>query len=92
VYRGKPSYQPGSHPVSWPWLSSDSRYFGIATWAPVSPPVVVVFEKSRLGWSCESVTTMTPAMVITVMAPGTHHQLVREDAGATGAGSVDGLS
>ena len=43
--------------------------------APVSPPVVVVFVSSMPGWSCESVTTMTLAIVITVMAPGTHHQL-----------------
>ena len=47
--------------------------------APVSPPVVVVFVSSMLGWSCDSVTTMTLAIVITVMAPGTHHQLPRDD-------------
>ena len=45
--------------------------------APVSPPVVVVFVSSMLGCSCDSVTTITLAMVITVMAPGTHHQLAR---------------
>ena len=43
--------------------------------APVSPPVVVVFVSSMLGCSCDSVTTITLAIVMTVMAPGTHHQL-----------------
>ena len=43
------------------------------------------------GCSCDSVTTMTLAMVITVMAPGTHHQLPRgrrvEPPPAAGRGS-----
>jgi hypothetical protein len=58
--------------------------------APVSPPVVVVFVKSMLGCSCERVTTITLRMVITVMAPGTHHQSLREDvvSGAGGPVSV----
>ena len=43
--------------------------------APVSPPVVVVLEKSRLGWSCQRVTAITAPMVRMVMAPGTHHRL-----------------
>ena len=55
--------------------------------APVSPPVVVVLVSSMLGWSCESVTTITVAMVMTVMAPGTHHHPVRSVGAATGAGS-----
>src|SRR5580693_8281669 len=50
----------------------------MAMWAPVSPPVVVVFVNSMPGCSCESVTTMTLAIVITVMAPGTHHQVPRD--------------
>ena len=52
--------------------------------APVSPPVVVVFVNSMLGCSCDSVTTITLAMVITVMAPGTHHQLPRDEPWASG--------
>ena len=44
-----PSYQPGYQPVRWPWLSSVSRYLGIAMCAPVSPPVVVVSVNSMLG-------------------------------------------
>ena len=51
----------------------------MAMCAPVSPPVVVVFVSSMLGCSCDSVTTMTLAIVITVMAPGTHHQLPRDE-------------
>ena len=65
--------------MRWPWLIRVSRNFGIAMCAPVSPPVVVVFVSSMLGWSCDSVTTMTLAIVITVMAPGTHHQRPRSD-------------
>ena len=60
-----------------------SRNLGIAMCAPVSPPVVVVFVSSMLGCSCDSVTTITLAMVITVMAPGTHHQLPRDGAWAS---------
>ena len=59
--------------------------------APVSPPVVVVFVSNMPGWSCESVTTMTLAIVITVMAPGTHHQLPRDEVRPVrGAGSAAG--
>ena len=65
--------------MRWPWLISVSRNLGIAMCAPVSPPVVVVFVSSMPGWSCDSVTTMTLAIVITVMAPGTHHQLPRDE-------------
>ena len=62
--------------------------------APVSPPVVVVFVSSMPGCSCDSVTTMTLAIVITVMAPGTHHQLPRDEVwvGFWRAGSAIGGS
>ncbi len=60
----------------------------MAMCAPVSPPVVVVLVKSRLGWSCDSVTTITAAMVTKVMAPGTHHQAARRrDRRGGGGGS-----
>ena len=63
----------------------------MAMWAPVSPPVVVVVVSSMLGCSCDSVTTMTLAIVITVMAPGTHHQLPRDEVSASAAtGAVSG--
>ncbi len=65
---------------------SDSRYLGIAMCAPVSPPVVVVFERSRLGWSCHRVTAMTLPIVMMVIAPGTHHQAGRPERAKAGAG------
>ena len=64
----------------------------MAMCAPVSPPVVVVFVKSKPRWSCEMVTTMTLAMVMTVMAPGTHHHWPRPDRRARADGAEDGAS
>ena len=54
-------------------------------WAPVSPPVVVVFVSSMCGSSCDKVTTMTLAIVMTVMAPGTHHHVPRDEVPRVGA-------
>src|SRR5580704_16384469 len=65
---------------------SVSRYLGIAMCAPVSPPVVVVLLKSRFRWSCDTVTTMTLAIVMIVMAPGTHHQEARPEPARVRAG------
>src|SRR5215472_2347129 len=66
-------------------------YQGMATCAPVSPPVVVVFVRRWLGWSCHSVMTMTAAMVMTVMVPGTHHHAARrrDDRGGGVASRAD---
>src|SRR5579871_1084632 len=86
-----PSYHPGYHPVRWPCVIIDRMYQGIAMCAPVSPPVVVVPLKRWLGWSCQSVTRMTTAIVTTVIAPGTHHRGARppDNGGGGGASRTD---
>src|SRR5580692_1232066 len=81
-----PSYHPGYQPVRWPCVIIERMYQGIAMCAPVSPPVVVVLLKRRLGWSCESVTTMTAAIVTAVIAPGTHHHAARRREPRDGGG------
>ena len=70
---------------------SDSKNLGMATCAPVSPPVVVVVVSNKLGWSCQSVTPMTVAMVSTVKMAGTHHPAPRHPGGGPSTASASAL-
>ena len=46
-------------------------------WAPVSPPVVVVLDNSRLRWSWDKVTTTTPTTATALAAAGSQRDSPR---------------
>src|SRR6185312_4661207 len=48
-------------PLSWPWGSSTSRrYAGAITWAPMSPPVGVLFVNTRSRWTTWRTANVAP--------------------------------
>src|SRR5664280_3589264 len=75
---GKPSYQSGSHPVSWPCVNRwDFKNAGSITWAPVSPPAVVVLATRSIGCSWLRATRVTPRTATRLAQPGHADRLVR---------------
>ena len=52
------------------------RKAGSMTWAPVSPPAVVVLARSSDGWSWLKATRVTPATTARLAHPGQADRLV----------------
>ena len=50
---------------------------GSITWAPVSPPAVVVLASSSEGWSWLRATRVTPATTTRLAQPGQADRRVR---------------